>query len=72
MSTGRSAQPELTQAGLQRAKASRKALGRPEALTSDQQKEIIAAHGKGVSLGVLATQYNVSRAAIQRVEKRAA
>lgn len=63
---------ERTQAGLQRAKAAGKALGRPQALTIDQQKEIIAARAKGVSLGVLAKQYSVSRAAVQRVEKRAA
>ncbi len=30
---------ERTQAGLKRAKASGKALGRPQALTSDQQKD---------------------------------
>ncbi len=63
---------ERTQAGLQRAKAAGKTLGRPQALTSDQQKEIIAARAKGASLGVLSKQYGVSRAAIQRVEKRAA
>lgn len=63
---------ERTQAGLQRAKALGKALGRPQALSSDQQKEIIAARIKGASLGVLAKQFGVSRAAIQRVEKRAA
>ncbi|WP_394648233.1 recombinase family protein [uncultured Sphingomonas sp.] len=63
---------ERTQAGLKRAKASGEALGRPQALTSGQQKEIIAARAKGASLGVLAAQYGVSRAAIQRVEKRAA
>lgn len=63
---------ERTQAGLKRAKASGKILGRPQALTSEQQKEIIAARAKGASLGVLAVQYGVSRAAIQRVEKRAA
>ncbi|KTT76158.1 recombinase family protein [Sphingomonas endophytica] len=63
---------ERTQAGLKRAKASGKTLGRPQALSGDQQKEIIAARGKGASLGVLAKQFGVSRAAIQRVEKRAA
>ena len=61
---------ERTQAGLQRAKASGKSLGRPQALTSEQQKEIIAARATGTSLGVLLKQYSVSRAAIQRVEKR--
>lgn len=61
---------ERTQAGLQRAKASGKSLGRPQTLTSEQQKEIIAARAAGTSLGVLSKQYSVSRAAIQRVEKR--
>lgn len=61
---------ERTQAGLQRAKAEGKSLGRPQALTCEQQKAIIAARATGASLGVLSKQYGVSRAAIQRVEKR--
>ena len=63
---------ERTQSGLQRAKAAGKTLGRPQALTSDQQRDIITRRGQGVSLGVLAKEYKVSRAAIQRVEKRTA
>lgn len=63
---------ERTQAGLSRAKAAGKALGRPQSLTKGQQEEIIAARSGGASLGVLAAKYGVSRAAIQRVEKRAA
>lgn len=63
---------ERTQAGLARAKASGKVLGRPQTLSADQQKEIRAARADDVSLGVLAKRYGVSRAAIQRVEKRAA
>lgn len=63
---------ERTQAGLSRAKAEGKALGRPSALTPDQQQAVRAARSNGLSLGVLAKQYGVSRAAIQRVEKRAA
>jgi len=63
---------ERTQAGLARAKASGKALGRPQALTDDQQRDIIEKSKQGVSLGALAKEYDVSRAAIQRVEKRAA
>ncbi|AEG50068.1 Resolvase domain protein [Sphingobium chlorophenolicum L-1] len=63
---------ERTQAGLARAKASGKALGRPQALTDDQQRTIIEKRKQGVSLGALAREYAVSRAAIQRVEKRAA
>ncbi len=62
---------ERTQAGLARAKASGKALGRPQALTDDQQRNIIEKRRQGISLGALAKEYDVSRAAIQRVEKRA-
>ena len=61
---------ERTQAGLSRAKAEGRVLGRPTALTIDQQRAVIASRAEGVSLGVLAKQYGVSRAAIQRVEKR--
>jgi putative DNA-invertase from lambdoid prophage Rac len=63
---------ERTQAGLSRAKAEGKALGRPSALTPEQQAEVRAKRAEGVSLGALANAYGVSRAAIQRVEKRAA
>ncbi len=62
---------ERTQAGLTRAKAEGKALGRPSALSKDQQETIRAQRAAGVSLGVLAKEFGVSRAAIQRVEKRA-
>ncbi len=63
---------ERTQSGLARAKAAGKALGRPRSLTDNQQRDIIAQRAAGASLGALAKQYSVSRAAIQRVEKRAA
>ena len=63
---------ERTQAGLARAKASGKSLGRPQTLTDDQQRTIIEKRRQGVSLGALAKEYAVSRAAIQRVEKRTA
>ena len=63
---------ERTQAGLARAKASGKALGRPQTLSDDQQRTIIEKRKQGASLGALAKEYDVSRAAIQRVEKRAA
>jgi putative DNA-invertase from lambdoid prophage Rac len=62
---------ERTQAGLNRAKAAGKALGRPQTLSNDQQDAVRVARAAGVSLGVLAKQYGVSRAAIQRVDKRA-
>lgn len=63
---------ERTQAGLQRARASGKALGRPQSLTKVQQEEILVARREGASLGLLAAKYATTRAAIQRVEKRAA
>jgi putative DNA-invertase from lambdoid prophage Rac len=62
---------ERTQSGLSRAKAAGKALGRPQTLSDDQQEAIRRDRAAGVSLGVLSKQYAVSRAAIQRVEKRA-
>ncbi|KTW17132.1 recombinase family protein [Sphingomonas sanguinis] len=62
---------ERTQAGLKRAKAEGTALGRPQSLSAAQQSEILAARREGASLGFLASKYGVSRAAIQRVEKRA-
>jgi putative DNA-invertase from lambdoid prophage Rac len=61
---------ERTQAGLKRAKAEGKALGRPAVLTMEQQEAIRRKRDAGVSLGLLAKEYRVSRSAIQRVEKR--
>ena len=61
---------ERTQAGLARAKAEGKVLGRPQLLSAEQQQNIRAKRAQGVSLGVLAKQHGVSRAAIQRAEKR--
>ncbi len=61
---------ERTQAGLTRAKADGKALGRPSVLTPHQQAIIRQRRSEGASLGALAAEYRVSRAAIQRVEKR--
>jgi putative DNA-invertase from lambdoid prophage Rac len=62
---------ERTQAGLSRAKAEGKALGRPSALSQEQQETVRAQRALGVSLGTLAKEFGVSRAAIQRAEKRA-
>lgn len=61
---------ERTQAGLNRAKAAGKRLGRPSALSSEQHGDILTQRSQGLSLGALAKRYGVSRAAIQRVEKR--
>ena len=63
---------ERTQAGLSRAKAEGKALGRPATLKPEQQSIVRERRAAGVSLGALAKEYGVSRAAIQRAEKRAA
>lgn len=63
---------ERTQSGLARAKAAGKVLGRPAALSAEQQTSILERRQNGESLGQLAREYGVSRAAIQRVEKRAA
>lgn len=61
---------ERTQSGLSRAKAAGKVLGRPQALSDDDQVAVRRRRREGVSLGVLAKEYSVSRAAIQRIEKR--
>ena len=61
---------ERTQAGLSRAKAEGKILGRPATLTDAQQSEIAAKRREGMSLGALAKQYGTNRSAIQRAEKR--
>lgn len=61
---------ERTQAGLKRAKAEGKKLGRPTAVTSDQQTEILTRRAQGASLGVLAQEFGVSRSAIHRAEQR--
>ena len=63
---------ERTQAGLSRAKADGKTLGRPSSLTAEQQITIRSQRSQGLSLGALAAEYGVSRAAIQRVEKAVA
>ena len=61
---------ERTQAGLKRAKAAGAVLGRRPALDGATQAKIRERRLAGVSLGVLAKEHGVSRAAIQRVEKR--
>ena len=60
---------ERTQSGLARAKAAGKVLGRPSALSNDQRAAVQAKRAEGVSLGKLAAEYGVSRAAIQRVQR---
>lgn len=62
---------ERTQAGLTRAKAQGKALGRPQSLSEGDRAAILAKRTQGASLGELAKEYGVSRSMIQRVEKAA-
>lgn len=62
---------ERTQAGLARAKAQGKQLGRPRSLTSEQQEAIRSQLAKGASLGMLAKEFGVSRSAIQRTDRAA-
>jgi putative DNA-invertase from lambdoid prophage Rac len=61
---------ERTHAGLVRAKAQGKKLGRPSSLTREQQETIRSRRKLGMSLGLLAKEYGVSRSAIQRVERQ--
>lgn len=63
---------ERTRAGLKRARAEGKVLGRPSALSNEQQELVRVQRAEGISLGALAKQFGVSRAAIQRVGKRLA
>ena len=63
---------ERTHSGLSRAKTQGKRLGRPTILTATQQADVRTRRAGGESLGALAKAFNVSRAAIQRAEKRGA
>lgn len=58
---------ERTQAGLKRAKAEGKRLGRKPTLSSDDRSQIIALKADGASLAELARKFSVSRSAIQHV-----
>lgn len=58
---------ERTQAGLSRAKAQGRKLGRPGTLTAEQQEAVRRRRAQGASLGILAKEFGVSRSAVQRV-----
>lgn len=62
---------ERTQAGLTRAKAQGKKLGRPAALSDEQRIVIRRLRSQGCSLATLAKDFGVSRATIQRIERPA-
>lgn len=58
---------ERTQAGLNRAKAEGKKLGRPSSLTREQIESVRFLRSGGASLGEIAKELHVSRSTIQRV-----
>jgi putative DNA-invertase from lambdoid prophage Rac len=55
---------ERTQAGLARAKAEGKTLGRPAKTTPEQRKEMIDGYARKQSVSALAKLYSVSRATV--------
>jgi putative DNA-invertase from lambdoid prophage Rac len=63
---------ERTQSGLKRAKDQGRVLGRPPVLTPVQQAEVRERRALGVSLGAIAKEFGVTKASIQRAEKRLA
>jgi DNA invertase Pin-like site-specific DNA recombinase len=60
---------ERTQAGLQRAKAEGKKLGRPSKTTSEQRSEIVEKIERGLSISSIAREYNISRASVIEIRK---
>ncbi|RBB35785.1 recombinase family protein [Burkholderia reimsis] len=58
---------ERTQAGIARARAEGKAMGRPSALTKQQQNEVRQQLNEGASVASLAKRYSTSRQTIMRV-----
>lgn len=62
---------ERTQAGLARAKAEGKTLGRPSKTTNEQRRQIMADYTAGVTVSELARRFAVSRANILGIVKPA-
>ncbi|MEB0134619.1 recombinase family protein [Actimicrobium sp. CCC2.4] len=62
---------ERTHAGIARARAEGKVMGRPSALTKVQQTEAIRRLAEGVSVSQLARDYNTTRQSIMRVRDKA-
>ena len=58
---------ERTQAGLKRAKAEGKRLGRPASLTAEQRKAVVRRLGEGATVSTLAREFKTSRQTILRV-----
>ena len=57
---------ERTQAGLNRAKAEGKILGRPSSLTSESRADVQLRLANGPSVSALAREYNTNRQSILR------
>ncbi len=62
---------ERTQAGIARARAEGKAMGRPSALTKQQQNEVRQQLNEGASVASIAKRYSTSRQTIMRVRDAA-
>lgn len=60
---------ERTQAGLSRAKAEGKTLGRPLKTTKEQRDEIIVRYAQGASISALSREYKVARSNILGIVK---
>ena len=58
---------ERTQAGLSRARAEGKLLGRPRSLTDDQRRAVERRLNEGASVSALAREFNTSRNTIMRM-----
>jgi putative DNA-invertase from lambdoid prophage Rac len=58
---------ERTQAGLSRAKAEGKRLGRPASLTAEQRKAVVRRLAEGATVSALAREFKTSRQTILRV-----
>jgi putative DNA-invertase from lambdoid prophage Rac len=58
---------ERTQAGLSRAKAEGKRLGRPASLTADQRRSVTERLGEGAAVSALAREFKTSRQTILRI-----
>jgi putative DNA-invertase from lambdoid prophage Rac len=58
---------ERTNAGIARAKAEGKAMGRPSALSDKQRAEVLRYLREGVSVAAIAKQYGTSRQTIMRI-----
>ncbi|MEM7768840.1 MAG: recombinase family protein [Pseudomonadota bacterium] len=61
---------ERTQAGLRRARAEGKAIGRPASLSPEQREEVLQRLGEGASVSSLARTFATSRQTIMRVRNR--